>query len=366
VEDDRERPVSAAPAADPALPSLKKDNCISNGKYRSVFVAQENIRLFIWKAGEQNVGALTVTAADCLEVRDFQEKWHSFLNALKKELPCGMWTRERQPRSGNWHAHAAVNVGWDIKSDFPRNQVAKSFYANVDPRLRKLWKYLREKAASRGLGRVELLPLKYSGAACAKYFTKYLTKAVASEKNAGDEKCRLFGVWGGVRFVRSRFSFLSSRIVQKRKEWLAQELGLSDAAQLSQSLGPHWWFHVGRALCEVIMPDEFYQVGRAGVLRWDQIGLRARARNWEAWPGAPSDDLTKQSQFTLFWEIGERLYANRTDALRFAVQCMAKPEPAAPMCPDRQRESWQQLALRATGPPGQKELLMKYGWVGVP
>jgi hypothetical protein len=331
VEDNQERPDAVAPATAPALPSLKKDNCITNGKYRSVFVAQENIRLFIWKTGEENVGALTVTAAECLEVREFQEKWHSFLNALKKELPCGMWTRERQPRSGNWHAHAAVNVGWDIKSDFPRDQVAKGFYANVDARLRDLWKYLREKAASRGLGRVELLPLKYSGSACARYFTKYLTKALPSEKLSGDEKCRLFGVWGGVRFVHSRFSFLSSRIVQKRKEWLAQELELSDGAQLAQRLGPHWWFHFGAPLCEVIMPIGFYKIGPKDDLRWDDIGLNAHIRDCAAWPGLPPDDGMRHSQFTLFRDIGAHLFGTHSrEAIQFAINRMALAEPAAP------------------------------------
>jgi len=332
VGDSGERPDAVAPATAPALPSLKKDNCISNGRYRSVFVAQENIRVFIWKAGEQNVGALTVTAADCLGVREFQEKWHSFLNALKKELPCGMWTRERQPRSGNWHAHAAVNVGWNIKSDFPRDQVAKGFYANVNPRLRQLWRYLREKAASRGLGRVELLPLKYSGAACAKYFTKYLTKAVASEKNTGDEKCRLFGVWGGVRFVHSRFSFLSSRIVQKRKQWLAEALELEDSAQLRQVLGPHWWFHFGAALCEVIMPSGFYKVGPEHDRCWDTIGLKAYARDCAAWPGLPSTDSMNQSQFGLFRDIGGYLFGPHSrEALQFAMNRMARLTPVAPI-----------------------------------
>jgi hypothetical protein len=327
MEDNGERPDAVASATAPALPSLKKDNCISNGRYRSVFVAQENIRLFIWKCGDENIGALTVTAADCLEVREFQEKWHSFLNALKKELPCGMWTRERQPRSGNWHAHAAVNVGWDIKSDFPRDQVAKGFYANVNPKLRALWKYLREKAATHGLGRVELLPLKYSGAACAKYFTKYLTKAVASEKNAGDEKCRLFGAWGGVRFVHSRFSFLSSRIVQKRKAWLAEALELQHPTELRQMLGPHWWFHFGEALSQVVMPPEFYQIGQPGNLRWDDIGLKALARDWAAWPGSPSDDLMLRSQFDVFRDIGSYLYGDASEALRFAMGKIARPEP---------------------------------------
>lgn len=344
MQDSWERPDAVASATAPALPSLKKDNCITNGRYRSVFVAQENIRLFVWKAGEENVGALTVTAAECLEVREFQEKWHSYLNAVKKELPSGMWTRERQPRSGNWHAHAAVNVGWDIKSDFPRDQVAKGFYANVDSRLRKLWKYLREKAASRGLGRVELLPLKYGGPACAKYFTKYLTKAVASEKNAGDEKCRLFGTWGGVQFVHSRFSFLSSRIVQKRKAWLAEALELQHPSELPQILGVHWWFHFGQALSEVVMPPEFYQIGTPGNRRWDDIGLKANARDWAAWPGPPSQDLMYRSQFNLFRDIGARLYANSADATRFAMDRIAMPQTSKPT-PSGERLSSPQMVL---------------------
>jgi len=93
----------------PRLPRLKKDNCIINGRHRSVFIAQENIRLYSWKFGERNVGVLTVTAADTLKSSDFQKKWHSFINSLRKLFPTGMWVRERQPRSGNWHAHAVVN-----------------------------------------------------------------------------------------------------------------------------------------------------------------------------------------------------------------------------------------------------------------
>jgi len=210
VSEEVESAGCAAPAALPRLPCLKKDNCIVNGRYRSVFIAEENIRLYIWKHGDQNVGSLTVTAADCLEAADFQAKWHSYLNALKRKFPTGMWTRERQPRSGNWHAHAAVNVGWDIKADFPRDQVQRGFYANVDARLRELWRYLREKAGSHGFGRVELLPLRYSGAACARYFTKYLTKALGSAKSFGEEKCRLFGVW--VAFASFIHDSLSVRL----------------------------------------------------------------------------------------------------------------------------------------------------------
>jgi hypothetical protein len=195
---------------------------------------------------------------------------------------------------------------------------------------------LREKAASRGLGRVELLPLKYSGSACAKCFTKYLTKAVASEKSAGDEKCRLFGAWGGVRFVHPRFSFLSSRIVQKRKAWLAEALELRHPAELPQMLGVHWWFHFGEALRDVIMPQESYMVGARKKMVWDDIGLRALARDWAAWPGPPSEDLMHRSQFNLFRDIGSYLYGRSSDALRFAMDRIALAEPKLPAPVDPQ------------------------------
>lgn len=80
-----------------------------------------------------------------------------------------MWVRERQPRTGSWHAHCVVNVGWDIRTGFPFDQVARGFYANVDPRLRELWKRLRESTEKYGLGRTELLPIKGSGPGCARY-----------------------------------------------------------------------------------------------------------------------------------------------------------------------------------------------------
>jgi hypothetical protein len=315
----------------PRLPCLKKDNCIVNGRYRSVFVAQENIRLYIWKHGEQNIGALTVTAAECLEAADFQLKWHSYLNALKKRFPTGMWTRERQPRSGNWHAHAAVNVGWGIKTDFPRDQVQRGFYANVDSRLRDLWRYLREKSVSHGLGRVELLPLKYDGAACARYFTKYLTKSLSSEKCYGEEKCRLFGAWGGLRFVYPRFTFLSSRITQKRKRWLADMYELPDERYLAKALESRWWFHFGKALCEVVMPEDFYKVGPPGNREFDDFCLRALEHDLAAWRGQPSRDLMERSQFNLFYDIGFHLFGrNSRQALDYAMYFMERRQRVAP------------------------------------
>src|SRR5882724_185886 len=127
----------AASAALPRLPCLKADNCIRTRR-KQLFVAQENIRLYIEKFGANNVGVLTITTpSECLSARAFQERWHPFrTNVVSRIFPTGMWVRERQPRTGNWHAHSVVDLGWDIRTSFPFDQVGKGFYANVDRKLR--------------------------------------------------------------------------------------------------------------------------------------------------------------------------------------------------------------------------------------
>jgi hypothetical protein len=339
VPGNEETPAAVASATAPALPSLKKDNCIRNGRHRSVFRAEESIRLYIQKYGEANCALLTVTTpSECLESKQFQTRWHSFLsNALRKQFTTGMWTRERQPRSGNWHCHAVVNVGWDVRTDFPFKQVIAGFYASVDPKLRELWNWLRESAGAHGFGRTELIPLKHSGRACASYLVKYLAKAFDSEKCVGEERCRLFGAWGRDRFVFPGFTFLSSRITQKRKQWLAEALGLADERSLKVMLGPHWWFHFGKALSEVILPMELYKIGPSDALRWDDLGLNVCARDWANWPGKPTNDLLQQSHFNLFWEIGAHLYGTKGGrASEFAFSLMATPEPFPPKAEDPQ------------------------------
>jgi len=312
----------------PRLPSLKKDNCIVNGKYRSAFVAQENIRLYIWKFREQNVGVLTVTIADCIEAAEFQRKWHSFLNALRKIFPTGMWVRERQPRSGNWHAHAVVNVSWDIKTNFPFDQVRKRLYANVDERLRQLWRQLREISEAHGFGRIELLPIKHSGQAYARYLTKYLTKEFGLSKLLGEERCRLFSVWGKVRFVRPKFTFLTSRIIQKKKLWLAQILELPDETCLASALGPRWWFHIGEALSQVIMPIDFYRVGSSGGRDFDQIGMRQWIADWMGFAGEQPAGMMERSHFNLFYNVGVHCFEQTPEgATRLAINLVEKANP---------------------------------------
>jgi hypothetical protein len=321
-DDDSERPVSAALAADPALPCLEKYNCIGRNKRKARFVAQENIRHYIEKFGINNVGVLTITMPnECLDVIQFQKKWHSFrTNVIKKLFPTGMWTRERQPRSGNWHAHCVVDMGRDIKTGFPFDEVARGIYKNVDRALRKIWRELRERGAAHGFGRIELLPIKRSGPGAARYLTKYLGAALASEKSIGEEKCRLFGVWGGVRFVHSRFDWVSNRMFRKRKAWLGEDSGVPNEEGFRNLFGPRWWFLIGDALMNVILPTHYYQALKDGEYVWDDYGWRAYASDLAKYPDYPSDEARRrESLFRWYYHEGMIFYRDTAQALRYAM-----------------------------------------------
>jgi hypothetical protein len=324
----------AALAALPRLPCLKADNCIRTHGRKQLFVARENIRLYIEKFGPNNIGVLTITTpSECLSARDFQAKWHPFrTNVISRMFPTGMWVRERQPRTGNWHAHAVVDLGWDVRTSFPFEQVSKGFYANVDSRLRDAWKKLRKKAARYNFGRTELLPIKNNGEGFAVYITKYLGKALVSDKVEGEEKCKLFGIWGGVRFVYSRFDWVSNRILRRRKAWLAADSGCANETEFRAMFGAGWWHFVGRELMNVIMPEEYYQVRCGDGLVFDEIGWWHYQTDLQRFAKIePVEDRTIHSRFLFYSAHGMMLFGNRIQAMQYGMRRIGYniPEPPA-------------------------------------
>jgi hypothetical protein len=198
-------PAACSAGAAPALSLAQKDNC--NNK-RSQFVAEQNIGCYIRFVGENQVMVGYLTCPGAQSLTEFQRNWHSFrTGVLRKLLVSGMWVRERQSRTGDWHTHFVAGVGFDARSHYPWDQVARRDYRNVDRRVRGLWKVLRERSKTYGFGRSNLEPIKISGDAAARYVSKYLSKRKGSEKMAGEEKARLFGIWGTRRYCSSQFSW---------------------------------------------------------------------------------------------------------------------------------------------------------------
>ena len=250
---------ASAPAA--PFPRLEEDKCNRKHSRKGRYSAEMNILGYINEHGENNVAELVVTVADCRSSKEFQKKWHSFLTGfVKKRFPSGMWTRERQPRSGNWHAHCVVNLGRDIKTGFPIAEVESGNYRNVQLWIRALWKELREAAERYGVGRISLLPIKKTGPAAAKYFVKYVAKSHGSV--------------------------------------------LEDVGTIRRLLGDDLVVSVARAFTPCWLPEHCYQVWdwELESYMWDELGFRAYCEDLSRYPHIPTEYRRRRLSWFLFHE----------------------------------------------------------------
>ena len=188
------RPDAGASAPAPAFLHLGKDKC--NGSGKSKFVAEENIRyLFSLQARITSAFSSRLFLMVC-RLRNSKRNGTVFNWSAPQNLSEWDVDAERQPRSGCWHCHAVVDMRRDIKTGFPFEEVARKDYRNVDRELRALWRLVRMKAKAYGFGWNTLEPIKTNGKVAAKYLAKYLSKAQSSDFRVGEERARLFGVWG--------------------------------------------------------------------------------------------------------------------------------------------------------------------------
>jgi hypothetical protein len=328
--DGRESAGCGAQAPLPRLPCLKSSSLNGRTNRKPLFAAQQNMRGYVTRAGEDRIAVLTVTTAnECRSLREFQRRWNSLMtNFVRRLWKSGVWVRERQMRTGNWHGHALVDVGFDIRFGFPFEEVARRNYRNVDGRVRDLWKQLREKAPRYGFGRTELLPIKSNSEWAIKYLTSYLGKALLSEKTVGEEKARLFGMWGCVRSVYSRFDWVSGRIVRKKKAWLGWAHAFEGEDAFSQRYGHRWWFRLGEPLMRVIIPEDWYQLRRDGGLEWDDLGRQAYQNDLERYSELDSvESRRRQSRLDFFFAEAGWIGCDSTlQAMNYAMETVADIE----------------------------------------
>ena len=319
-----------AQATLPRLPCLKSSNLNGRTNRKPLFAAQQNMRGYVARVGEDRIGVLTVTTADeCRSLREFQRRWNSLMtNFVRRLWKSGVWVRERQVRTGNWHGHALVDVGFEIRPGFPFEEVARRNYRNVDGRVRDFWKQLREKAPRYGFGRTELLPIKSNSDWAIKYLTSYLGKALFSEKTVGEENSRLFGMWGCVRTAYSRFDWVSGRIVRRKKAWLAWAHGLEGEDAFSRRYGNRWWFRLGESLMRVILPEDWYQLTQNCELEWDELGRQAYQNDLARYSDLDSvESRRRQSRLDFFFAEAGWIGCDSTlQAMSYAMETVADIE----------------------------------------
>lgn len=253
-----------------------------NSTGRSQFVAEENIRLFVHFVGENNVGVMLLTLPGASSTQEFQKHWNSFLtHSLKKRFASGMWTRERQPGTGDWHAQGVVDMGYDIKTGYPFAEVKRKHYGNVAASLRADWKLMRTGAKAYGFGWNGIEPIKRDGWAAAKYLAKYLSKAQSSEFHEGEERARLFGIWGKKRYVSQRFSWYSPTANLRRAKlariaallFMDSRTRINSISDFKTVLGRRWSWELNNVLSLMLLPVDRYAccLSLGCVLRyWDR------------------------------------------------------------------------------------------------
>jgi hypothetical protein len=192
---------------------------------KSAFALSDNVERFCRLYGIENCGFLTLTFPD--NVTDHKEASRRFDNMNRRYLRSfygeWIWDRERQKR-GAWHYHIIIQCKGDIRTNFDWDEYMdwiSDHHAGKRRRLktgnkllRSLWELNNRAFPSYGFGRVELLPIRSTSDAVAKYVGKYISKQIG-QRPEEDKGVRLTSHSKGFVASSPKFSWNS----EGAKKW---------------------------------------------------------------------------------------------------------------------------------------------------
>lgn len=251
----REGGGAVASAAVPPLPCLSSHNSIEEGKKawqklggphrRMAFVLATEVGMLAGRYDIKKLGFLTLTFAD--PVKDIPEAQRRF-NSLNTNVLRGRYSRaiatvERQ-ESGRLHYHLVVTLGADIKSGVDFKALALRDYRSAGAALRAEWAFWRQTARKYGFGRTELLPVKSTAEAIARYVGKYISKHIdkRSKDDVGARLVRFLGYEKGERTASANFAWNTEGAWlwrMKLKAW-AESKNFKDTSDIKNLYGPRW------------------------------------------------------------------------------------------------------------------------------
>jgi hypothetical protein len=112
---------------------------------------------------------------------------------------------------------------------------------------------------------------------------------------------------------------------------LAAEFEIADDEGFKRMWGPRWWFHLSRDLMDVILPVEYYQVPKDGLMDFDDLGFKAYCEDLVKYQDCGEmDSMITESRFRLFYSIAKLLFGGESkQALDWALGRIAQPPPKA-------------------------------------
>ena len=243
---------AGAPAPAPPLPCLFSNNCNKEGQASETpplssyhkkleHAIYMNVTALCQKYGFERIGFLTLTFAEDVEWREGQRRFHSLATGfLAEEFLDYICVVEFQ-KSGRIHYHLLVACREDIRTGLDFDQVAQRNYSTANPFLRNQWAKLREVLTRYGFGRHELLPIRKSEEAMARYIGKYISKCIANRKPE-HRGVRFVRYSRGFRVCSSQFAWNTPRawLWRRKIALLAEKFGLTTMEEATKLWGQRW------------------------------------------------------------------------------------------------------------------------------
>ena len=277
-----------------ALPCQYSDNCIGSGigRFQSVPLSpyrkksrhrlEMAIEWMVEKHGLERVGLLTLSFGvpgsgrgsletfllreQAKDLEFVQARWHSFRsNVVMKRYED--WICILEPhKDGVWHIHVVVATKEDIRTGTDVETLSNyklPYWLRRGKHLRNEalaaeWKALRETACKYRFGRVELLPIKKTKEAFARYLGKYLTKTF--HLIPPGRRHRLIRYSRGIgRHFAMRFSInsLGNLLYRTRLRLAAAMLDFRDYGLFADCFGPRWHYYLRDIIASIPMPLRF-------------------------------------------------------------------------------------------------------------
>ena len=281
-------------APDAALPCQESDNCIGKWNSRnpsavlSPYRKKSRHRLIMaveWmvkKYGLERVGLLTLSfgvpgsgrgSQETRELREqakdlefVQKRWHSFnTNVVSKRYRD--WICVLEPhRDGVWHLHVVLVTNEDIRTGTNIEVLSNyrlPYWMRRGKHLRNEalaaeWRELRQVCCKYRFGRVELLPVKKTGPALARYVAGYLSKSFLLVPPG--RKHRLVRYSRGISCSFSmRFSVnsLGNLIYRTRLKIAASMLHFRDYEDFADYFGSRWNYYLREIIATIPVPIIF-------------------------------------------------------------------------------------------------------------
>ena len=280
-----------APAGTDALPCLGSNICIgqlqislpdrkendpavpvARSAYKTEFCLKTNIEIAVERYGIGHLAFFTVTFAKpvyCPKVA--QKRLHSLItNVIRRRYGDRYIAVFERHASDAIHFHFVIYVPKDIRSGFDWSLAEMAYEAQKERdfvRAGKLWREAADKAENgdflrgewafwrglnrryRWLGRCEMLPIRSTAEAVARYTGGYIAKHM-QHRRPEDKGINLVRYGKGMHWARSRMAFNSPmcQLWRLRLKEFAHQVGCGSMDALKKKFGAKWAFRCAPAI----------------------------------------------------------------------------------------------------------------------